>query len=124
MDIIAEVLASGPKLSLFTRIELGTRVLLYPKFPNCILGFFDQDREFAMRGLQFSLKKGQKLRLESALEKLESLSSKANSDASVTVADDISVNYEDAILKYFIYSFINFFMVKKCARNCAYFSLH
>lgn len=77
-----------------------------------------------MRGLQFSLKKGQKLRLESALEKLESLSSKANSDASVTVADDISVNYEDAILKYFIYSFINFFMVKKCARNCAYFSLH
>ncbi|CAA0828139.1 ribosomal RNA processing 4 [Striga hermonthica] len=52
-----------------------------------------------MRGLQFSLNKGQKLRLERALEQLESLSSKANSDASVIVADDISVNYEDAILK-------------------------
>ncbi|KAK6164725.1 hypothetical protein DH2020_001589 [Rehmannia glutinosa] len=52
-----------------------------------------------MRGLQLSLNKGQKLRLEKALEQLESLSSKANSDASVIVADDISVNYEDAILK-------------------------
>ncbi|GFP97871.1 exosome complex component rrp4 [Phtheirospermum japonicum] len=52
-----------------------------------------------MRGLQLSLNKGQNLRLEKALEQLESLSSKANSDASVIVADDISVNYEDAILK-------------------------
>ncbi|XP_051118726.1 exosome complex component RRP4 homolog isoform X2 [Andrographis paniculata] len=52
-----------------------------------------------MRHLQLSLNKGQKLRLERALEQLESLSSKANSDASVTVADDIPVNYEDAILK-------------------------
>ncbi|KAL7151333.1 hypothetical protein ABFS83_04G023600 [Erythranthe nasuta] len=52
-----------------------------------------------MRGLQLSLSKGQKLRLERALEKLESLSSKSNSDASVTVADDIAVNNEDAILK-------------------------
>ncbi|KAK4482250.1 hypothetical protein RD792_009401 [Penstemon davidsonii] len=52
-----------------------------------------------MRGVQLSLNKGQNLRLERALDKLESLSSKANSDASVTVADDISVNYEDAILK-------------------------
>ncbi|KAH6811096.1 ribosomal RNA processing 4 [Perilla frutescens var. frutescens] len=52
-----------------------------------------------MRGLQLSLNKGQKLRLERAIEQLESLSSKANSDASVIVADDISVNYEDAILK-------------------------
>ncbi|KAL3647915.1 exosome non-catalytic core subunit rrp4 [Castilleja foliolosa] len=52
-----------------------------------------------MRGLQLSLSKGQNLRLERALEQLESLSSKANSDASVIVADDISVNYEDAILK-------------------------
>ncbi|KAL0419944.1 UNVERIFIED_CONTAM: Exosome complex component RRP4 [Sesamum radiatum] len=52
-----------------------------------------------MRGLQLSLNKGQKLRLERALEQLESLSSKANSDASVTVADNISVDYEDAILK-------------------------
>lgn len=46
-----------------------------------------------------SLNKGQKLRLERSLEQLESLSSKANSDAAVTVADDIPVNYEDAILK-------------------------
>ncbi|KAL2238904.1 exosome complex component RRP4 homolog [Sesamum indicum] len=52
-----------------------------------------------MRGLQLSLNKGQKLRLDRALERLESLSSKANSDASVTVADNISVDYEDAILK-------------------------
>ncbi|KAG8389384.1 hypothetical protein BUALT_Bualt02G0223600 [Buddleja alternifolia] len=52
-----------------------------------------------MRDLQLSLNKGQSVRLERALEQLESLSSKANSDASVTVADDISVNYEDAILK-------------------------
>ncbi|EYU46630.1 hypothetical protein ABFS82_04G023900 [Erythranthe guttata] len=52
-----------------------------------------------MRGLQLSLSKGQKLRLERALEKLESLSSKSNSDASVKVADDIAVNNEDAILK-------------------------
>ncbi|KAI3449587.1 hypothetical protein Pfo_006252 [Paulownia fortunei] len=52
-----------------------------------------------MRGLQLSFNKGQNLRLERALEKLESLSSKANSEASVIVADDISVNYEDAILK-------------------------
>ncbi|KAL7112818.1 hypothetical protein ACP275_04G024800 [Erythranthe tilingii] len=52
-----------------------------------------------MRGLQLSLSKGQKLRLERALEKLETLSSKSNSDASVTVADDIAVNNEDAILK-------------------------
>lgn len=56
-----------------------------------------------MRGLQLSLNKGQKLRFEKALEQLESLSSKSNSDASVTVADDIPVNYEDAILKYFIF---------------------
>ncbi|XP_073144872.1 exosome complex component RRP4 homolog [Henckelia pumila] len=52
-----------------------------------------------MKGIQFSLSKNQNLRLERALEQLESLSSKENSDASVTVADDISVNNEDAILK-------------------------
>lgn len=62
-----------------------------------------------MRHLQLSLNKGQKLRLERALEHLESLSSKANSDASVTVADDIPVNYEDAILKYiFINSIVEY----------------
>ncbi|KAL6505097.1 exosome non-catalytic core subunit rrp4 [Orobanche gracilis] len=52
-----------------------------------------------MRALQLALNKGQKLRFDRALEQLESLSSEANSDASVIVADDISVNYEDAILK-------------------------
>ncbi|CAA3017493.1 exosome complex component RRP4 homolog [Olea europaea subsp. europaea] len=52
-----------------------------------------------MKGMQLSLNKTQKLRLEKALEQLESLSSKSNSDASVTVADNISVNCEDAILK-------------------------
>ncbi|KZV44514.1 hypothetical protein F511_24263 [Dorcoceras hygrometricum] len=52
-----------------------------------------------MRGIQLSLSKHQNLRLDRALEQLESLSSKENSDASVTVADDISVNNEDAILK-------------------------
>ncbi|CAA2976566.1 exosome complex component RRP4 homolog isoform X2 [Olea europaea var. sylvestris] len=52
-----------------------------------------------MRGMQLSLNKTQKLRLERALEQLESLSSKSNSDASVTIADNISVNCEDAILK-------------------------
>ncbi|XP_022869054.1 exosome complex component RRP4 homolog [Olea europaea var. sylvestris] len=52
-----------------------------------------------MKGMQLSLNKTQKLRLEKALEQLESLSSKSNSDASVTVADNISVDCEDAILK-------------------------
>ncbi|KAL2507721.1 ribosomal RNA proCES [Forsythia ovata] len=52
-----------------------------------------------MRGLQLSLNKNQKLRVERALEQLESLSLKSNSDASVTVADNISVDCEDAILK-------------------------
>uniref|UniRef100_A0A7N0RAA6 S1 motif domain-containing protein n=1 Tax=Kalanchoe fedtschenkoi TaxID=63787 RepID=A0A7N0RAA6_KALFE len=49
-----------------------------------------------MRGPQLSLNQTQKLRLEAALEKLESFSSKANS---VTVADTIPVNYEDGVLK-------------------------
>lgn len=35
-----------------------------------------------------------------ALEKLEALSSMANSNASVTVADTIPVNYNDGFLKY------------------------
>ncbi|CAI9107929.1 OLC1v1007412C1 [Oldenlandia corymbosa var. corymbosa] len=54
-----------------------------------------------MRGeVEIPLNKTQKLRLERALEKLESISSKANlSDASVTVADEISVNYEDGVLQ-------------------------
>ncbi|PQQ21340.1 exosome complex component RRP4 homolog [Prunus yedoensis var. nudiflora] len=52
-----------------------------------------------MRELQLSLNQTQKVRLQRALEKLESLSSKANSNASVTVADSIPVNYEDGLLK-------------------------
>lgn len=52
-----------------------------------------------MRGIQIPLDKSQKLRLERALERLESLSSKANSDASVSVADTIPVNFEDGVLK-------------------------
>ncbi|KAF7818280.1 exosome complex component RRP4-like protein [Senna tora] len=52
-----------------------------------------------MRGLQLPLSQTQKVRLQKALERLESLSSKVNSDASVTIADSISVNYEDGVLK-------------------------
>ncbi|XP_021273704.1 exosome complex component RRP4 homolog [Herrania umbratica] len=52
-----------------------------------------------MRGLQLPLNQTQRIRLQRALEKLHSLSSKANSDASVTVADTIPVNYDDAFLK-------------------------
>ncbi|KAK7243149.1 hypothetical protein RIF29_37936 [Crotalaria pallida] len=49
--------------------------------------------------IQLSLSKTQKLRLDKAVEELESLSSKVNSDATVTIADSIPVNHEDAILK-------------------------
>ncbi|CAK9160112.1 unnamed protein product [Ilex paraguariensis] len=52
-----------------------------------------------MKEIQLSLNQTQKLRLERALERLESLSSKANPNASVTVADTIPVNYEDGVLK-------------------------
>ncbi|CAK9175856.1 unnamed protein product [Ilex paraguariensis] len=52
-----------------------------------------------MRGIQLSLNQTQKPRLERALERLESLSSKSNPNASVTVADTIPVNYEDGVLK-------------------------
>lgn len=52
-----------------------------------------------MRDLQLSLNQTQKIRLQRALDKLESLSSKTNSNASVTVADTIPVNQEDGILK-------------------------
>ncbi|XP_019153776.1 PREDICTED: exosome complex component RRP4 homolog [Ipomoea nil] len=52
-----------------------------------------------MKGLQISLNKTQKIRLERALELLESFSSKTNSNASVTVADVIPVDHEDGILK-------------------------
>lgn len=53
-----------------------------------------------MRGLQLSLNQTQKIRLEKALEKLQSLSSsKVNANSSVTVADVIPLHSEDAILK-------------------------
>ncbi|EXB39314.1 hypothetical protein L484_025009 [Morus notabilis] len=55
--------------------------------------------ERGMRGTQLSLNQTQKVRLQRALEQLESLSSKVNSNASVTVADSIPVNYEDGVLK-------------------------
>ncbi|KAK7271059.1 hypothetical protein RJT34_26656 [Clitoria ternatea] len=52
-----------------------------------------------MRGIQLPLSQTQKVRLQKALEKLESLSSKVNSNASVTISDSISVNHEDSVLK-------------------------
>ncbi|XVF15012.1 hypothetical protein REPUB_Repub09cG0112700 [Reevesia pubescens] len=52
-----------------------------------------------MRGLKLPLSQTQRIRLQRSFEKLHTLSSKANSDASVTVADTIPVNYEDAFLK-------------------------
>ncbi|KAK6940873.1 K Homology domain, type 1 [Dillenia turbinata] len=52
-----------------------------------------------MRGLQISLNQTQKIRFDRALEKIESLSSKSNSNATVTVADSIPVNFEDGVLK-------------------------
>ncbi|MFS8014475.1 putative exosome complex RNA-binding protein 1/RRP40/RRP4 [Helianthus anomalus] len=52
-----------------------------------------------MRGMELSLNHTQKLRLQRALESLESLSSGTNSNASVTVADSIPVNQEDGVLK-------------------------
>ncbi|OMO55901.1 hypothetical protein CCACVL1_26912 [Corchorus capsularis] len=52
-----------------------------------------------MRGLKLPLNQTQRIRLQRAFEKLQTLSAKANSDASVTVADSIQVNYDDAFLK-------------------------
>lgn len=54
-----------------------------------------------MRGTQISLNQTQKARLRRALDSLNSLSSKPNSDASVTVSDVIPVNFEDGVLKYY-----------------------
>ncbi|CAH9136413.1 unnamed protein product [Cuscuta epithymum] len=51
------------------------------------------------RGLQISLNKTQKIRLERAVELLESFSSKTNSNASVTVSDVIPIDCEDGVLK-------------------------
>lgn len=52
-----------------------------------------------MKGLQLSLNQTQKVRLNRALERLESSSSKINSNAAVTVTDTIHVNNEDGVLK-------------------------
>uniref|UniRef100_A0A2N9GWQ5 Exosome complex component N-terminal domain-containing protein n=1 Tax=Fagus sylvatica TaxID=28930 RepID=A0A2N9GWQ5_FAGSY len=52
-----------------------------------------------MREILLSLNQTQKIRLNRALEKLESLSSKVNSNASVVIADSIPVNHEDGVLK-------------------------
>ncbi|XP_075670594.1 exosome complex component RRP4 homolog [Castanea sativa] len=54
-----------------------------------------------MREIELSLNQTQKIRLKRALEKLESLSSKANSNsnASVSISDSIPVNPEDGVLK-------------------------
>ncbi|MCL7028740.1 hypothetical protein MKW94_007810 [Papaver nudicaule] len=54
-----------------------------------------------MKELQVSLNQTQKVRLQSAIEQLEKLSSKMGSsaNASVTVTDTIPVNHEDGVLK-------------------------
>ncbi|XP_068663210.1 exosome complex component RRP4 homolog [Aristolochia californica] len=52
-----------------------------------------------MRELKLSLNQTQKVRLQSALQELQDLSSKVNSSATVTVADTIPVNHEDGVLK-------------------------
>jgi len=52
-----------------------------------------------MRKLQLPLSQTQKVRFERAIERLQSLSSSANSDASVIVTDSIPVNHDDAFLK-------------------------
>ncbi|XP_065861200.1 exosome complex component RRP4 homolog [Euphorbia lathyris] len=52
-----------------------------------------------MREIQLSLNQTQKIRLQRALQQLESLHSKVHSDASVTVADTIPISLEDSILK-------------------------
>ena len=64
-----------------------------------------------MKGLQLSLNHSQKIRLERAQERLKSLSSKGNSDASVVVADTIPLNYEDGVLKYII---LHYFFYNRC----------
>ncbi|XP_008464390.2 exosome complex component RRP4 homolog isoform X2 [Cucumis melo] len=52
-----------------------------------------------MRGLQIFLNHTQQTRLKNAQKTLESLSSKANYDASVAVGDTVPFSYEDGVLK-------------------------
>lgn len=69
-----------------------------------------------MREIELSLNQTQKIRLKRALEKLESLSSKANSNsnASVSISDSIPVNLEDGVLKYLslsLYALLSIFIL-------------
>ncbi|KFK42695.1 hypothetical protein AALP_AA1G027700 [Arabis alpina] len=52
-----------------------------------------------MQKLELPLSQTQKVRFERAIERLQSLSSTANSDSSVIVTDSIPVNHDDAFLK-------------------------
>lgn len=52
-----------------------------------------------MREIELPLNQTQRLRLEKALEQLDSFSSGANSNACVAVADTILVNHDDGLLK-------------------------
>ncbi|KAL8152186.1 hypothetical protein V2J09_009946 [Rumex salicifolius] len=52
-----------------------------------------------MREIKLPLNQTQKLRFQRALDKLDSLSAKSNSNTVVAVGDSIPVNLEDAILK-------------------------
>lgn len=52
-----------------------------------------------MRKIQLPFTQTQKVRYERAIERLQSLSSTVNSDASVIVTDTIPVNHEDPFLK-------------------------
>ena len=77
-----------------------------------------------MREILLSLNQTQKIRLNRALEKLESLSSKVNSNASVAIADSIPVTHEDGVLKYllFLYNSLLFFILSMyVCMLCSYF---
>lgn len=52
-----------------------------------------------MRELQLNLNQTQKVRLDKALQQIQSLSSKTNSSASVAIADVIPVDTEEGVLK-------------------------
>lgn len=60
-----------------------------------------------MKSLQLPLTQTQKIRLQRAIDRLESLSSNINSNASVTVADSIPVNYDDGFLKYAVLTLLH-----------------
>ncbi|CAK7348195.1 unnamed protein product [Dovyalis caffra] len=57
------------------------------------------DTEEGIRGIDVSLNQTQKIKVQRAVQQLESLYSKANSNASVTVADTVPVSYEGTILQ-------------------------